>query len=563
MAQAKAKNTSTRSRRQERYKEMSVAEFFAKNRELAGFANPVRALYQTIRELVENSLDATDTHGILPEVRISIREVEVYSGDDGKARRRYKVTVEDNGIGVPPTVMANAFGRVLFSSKYVIRQTRGMYGLGVKAAVLYGQMTAGRPVEVISSTRGSDYVYMKKLFIDTRRNEPRVVEEGQWRKRGSWHGTRVSIYLEGDWSRARGKVLEYIKRTAVIAPYAEILVETPDGQVLFFPRSTTKMPNPPREAKPHPHGIDLEQIKMIIQSTKAGTLEDMLVEEFQSVGRVTARSFLESIGLRPDMNPRVLLKKDSRDLLTLLVDSMKSYTRFRPPRSDYLSPIGADLIRIGLRSVYGPEWVDAVTRSPRAYQGHPFIVEVGIGYGGKIPIRDEPQVLRYANKIPLIYEEREDVIYKVVSGINWKLYNVDMPAPLVVLVHIASTKVPYKGVGKESISDVPEIEAEVKNAVQEVARKLKTYMTRKRRQEEVRRKIITVAKYIPEVARSLAVLAKPPDKWSPPRPEEERRIMEALIRLVSRHVEVPELPGGEKRSAEEIVRSVIEEVKVE
>ena len=550
-------------RGRERYREMSVAEFFAKNKELAGFANPVRALYQTIRELVENALDATDTHEILPSIYISIREIESYTGDDGKVRRRYVVTVEDNGIGVPPTVMADAFGRVLFSSKYIIRQTRGMYGLGVKAAVLYGQMTAGKPVEITSSTINSDYVYMKRLYIDTRRNEPRVVEEGQWRKRGSWHGTRVSIMLEGDWSRARSKILEYIRRTAVIAPYADIAFEGPDGKLLVYPRTTTKMPPPPKEAKPHPHGIDLEQMKIILQTTSSKTLEDLLVNEFQSVGRITARSFLEYAGLDPGMKPRDLLKKENQDMLTTLVDSMKSYTKFRAPRSDYLSPIGEELIKIGLRRMFSPEWVGAVTRSPRAYQGHPFIIEAGIAYGGGVQVRDEPLLLRYANKIPLLYEEREDVAYKVVSGINWRIYNVEFPAPLVVLVHIASTKVPYKGVGKESISDVPEIEAEIRNAVQEVARRLKVHISRKRRQEEARRKVITIAKYIPEVARSLAVLSRPPNKWSPPREGEESKIIESLIRLVARNIEVPGIPGDGGMSPEDAIRRGIEETKVE
>lgn len=550
-------------KRGERYREMSVAEFFAKNKELAGFANPVRALYQTIRELVENALDATDTHEILPRIYISIHEVEAYTGDDGKTRKRYRVTVEDNGIGVPPTVMADAFGRVLFSSKYVIRQTRGMYGLGVKAAVLYGQMTAGKPVEVISSAVSSEYVYMKRLYIDTRKNEPRVVEEGQWRKRGNWHGTRVSIVLEGDWSRARSKILEYIRRTAVIAPYAEIVFEAPDGSIYYFPRETTKMPPPPREAKPHPHGVDLEQMKVILQTTTSKTIEDVLVNEFQSVGRITARAFLEYAGLNPKLAPRELLKKENQATLTRLVDSMKSYTKFRAPRSDYLSPIGEELIRIGLKRMFKPEWVGAVTRSPKAYQGHPFIVEAGIAFGGEIQPREEPLLLRYANKIPLLYEEREDVAYKVVSSINWRLYNVDFPAPLVVLIHVASTKVPYKGVGKESISDVPEIEAEMKNAVQEVARKLKIYLSRKKREEEVRKKIITIAKYIPEVARSLVILSKPPDKWSPPKPEEERMITESLVRLVARNIEVPDMEEDGKRDPEEIVRSVIEETKVE
>ena len=563
-ARAKAREGQSRQRQaRERYREMSVAEFFAKNKELAGFANPTRALYQTIRELVENALDATDTHGILPEIRVEIRErPELSPPGESKALPRYTVTVEDNGIGVPATEIANAFGKVLYSSKYVIRQTRGMYGLGVKAAVLYGQATAGQPVEVVSAPLGSPYVYMKRLYIDMKKNEPIIVEEAQWKKRGRWHGTRVSITLQGDWPRARSRIIEYIERTAIIAPYATITLITPDGKIYHYPRTTRKMPKPPREAKPHPHGVDLEQLKMIIKNTRAKTLMDMLVQEFQSVGQRTAEKFLANLGVDPALNPKRLLEKGNGKLLSLLADRMKTYPEFRAPRSDYLSPIGEELIVIGLRRMFAPEWVGAVTRSPKAYEGHPFIVEAGIAYGGAIKARDEPLLLRYANKIPLLYEEREDVSWKVVSRINWKLYGVDFPAPLVVLVHIASTKVPYKGVGKESISEVPEIESEIRAAVQEVARRLRVYLSRKKREAEVRRKIVTIAKYIPEVARSLAMLSKPPEKWEPPRPEEEKQIMEALVKIVAGNVEVP-VVDGEKPDPVKIVKLVIENVRVE
>ena len=543
----------------EKYRAMSPAEFFSRYKELAGFSNPTRAVYQTIRELVENALDATDTHGLLPVIRVIVRKAEGFEEEN-----RYTITVEDNGIGVPPTVMADAFGRVLYSSKYVIRQTRGMFGLGVKAAVIYGQQTAGRPVTVVSSMADSDYVYMKRLFIDINENKPRIIEEGQWRKKGQWHGTRVSITIEGDWRRARSRVIEYIKRTAIVAPYAEIHLETPDGEVYIFPRMTRKMPRPPREAKPHPHGVNLEQFKMILQSTTARTLKEMLVTEFQSVGARSAEAFLRDAGIRPNVSPKTLLRREYQSLLVRLVDKLRSYKGFRGPRSDYLSPIGEDLIELGLKRMFHPEFVSAVTRPARSYMGHPFIVEVGLAYGGSIPSKDEPILLRYANKIPLLYGEREDVSYKVISSVNWKNYYVEFPAPLVVLVHIASTRIPYKEAGKESIGDVPEIESEIRAGVWEVARRLRIFLSRKRREAEVRRKIITLAKYIPEVARSLAMISKPPEKWSPPRPEDEEKLVEALVKLVARNVELPNLPGvDDGTKAEDIVRMVIAEVKTE
>jgi len=547
------------SKPRERFTEISVAEFFSKNKELAGFSNPTRALYQTVRELVENALDATDSHGILPDIKVHIREVEPETED---RPARYEVTVEDNGIGVPKTVMAQAFGKVLFSSKYVIRQTRGMYGLGVKAVTLYAQTTTGRPVFVVSSQENSEYVYYQKVRIDVKRNEPLVAEDGQFLKRSSWHGTVVSAFVEGDWQRAKPKIIEYIRRTAVVAPYAEIWLVTPENEIYFFPRATKKMPKPPREAKPHPHGVDLEQVKVMLESTKAGNLLDFLKEEFQGIGDKTATEFLRSVGLRSDMSPKTLLRKDRAKELEEFVTKLRTFKGFRGPRSDYLSPIGEELIELGLTRMFKPEWVKAVTRPARAYQGHPFIVEAGIAFGGSIEPQEEPILLRFANKIPLLYEEREDVSYKVVTSVDWSRYGVQEPYQLAVLVHVASTKVPYKGVGKESISDVPELESEIRNAVLEVARSLRLYISRKQREEMVKEKLVTIAKYIPEVARSLAILSLPPEKLDKRYRELEARARELLISSISSSVEMPKI-DGRRADPRALVEAIIKGVEIE
>ncbi|MGC9072093.1 MAG: DNA topoisomerase VI subunit B, partial [Acidilobus sp.] len=489
---------------------------------------------------------------------VRIREVEPET-DERPAR--YEVMVEDNGIGVPKTVMAQAFGRVLFSSKYVIRQTRGMYGLGVKAVTLYAQTTTGRPLLVISSQEDSEYVYYEKIKIDVKKNEPIEVEDGQILKRSSWHGTIVKAVVEGDWTRAKPKILEYIRRTAIVAPYAEIWFITPEGEVYLFPRATKKMPRPPREAKPHPHGVDIEQVRAMIENTKTETILDFLKEEFQGIGDKTANEFLRNAGIRADTNPRSLLRKDRVKDLEDFVTKLRSFKGFRGPRSDYLSPIGEELIEIGLARMLKPEWVKAVTRPARAFQGHPFIVEVGVAYGGAIPPQEEPLLLRFANKIPLLYEEKEDVSYKVITSVDWSRYGVQEPYQLAVLVHVASTKVPYKGVGKESISDVPELESEIRNAVLEVARGLRIYISRRQREEMVKEKLITIAKYIPEVSRSLAILASPPTDIANYRRLEEK-IAGLLIDEVSSSVEMPKIDGREE-DPKEIVKRIIKGVELQ
>jgi DNA topoisomerase-6 subunit B len=482
----------------EKYKAISPAEFFYKYKEIAGFANPARALYQTVRELVENALDATDSHGILPDVKIVIQRAD-------PVQEFYRVTVEDNGIGIPPDIVPNAFGRVLFSSKYVLKQTRGMYGLGVKMAVLYGQMTTGRPIEVITSKREYRRIYFFKIRIDINKNEPIVLERGSWRKQRDWHGTIVSLTIEGDWGKAKARIKEYVNRTAIVTPYANIVMYTPDNEMVLYKRVIDVMPRPPREVKPHPYGVDLEMLKTIMESSKQSTILEALVENFQSVGEVTARDLLTRAGIDPSSSPSDLKEGD----LLKLINVMKTYSQYKPPSSSAISPLGAEVIKAGLNRMFEPEFVEAVSRRPSTYEGHSFIVEAGIAYGGKVPLSepDKPTTLRYANKIPLLYDEGSDVITSVVKeDITWENYLVSFPAPIVLLVHVCSTKVPFKGVGKESIADVPEVRREIKLAISEVARRLRGYLTAKQREFEAQRKVVHLAKYIPEIARSIEVI---------------------------------------------------------
>jgi len=238
----------------EKFTSLSPAEFFKRNPELAGFPNPARALYQTVRELIENSLDATDVHGILPNIKITIDLID-------EARQIYKVNVVDNGIGIPPQEVPNAFGRVLYSSKYVNRQTRGMYGLGVKAAVLYSQMHQDKPIEIETSPANSKRIYTFKLKIDINKNEPIIVERGSVENTRGFHGTSVAISIPGDWPKAKSRIYEYIKRTYIITPYAEFIFKDPEGNVTYYPRLTNKIPKPPQEVKPHPYGVDMGRNK--------------------------------------------------------------------------------------------------------------------------------------------------------------------------------------------------------------------------------------------------------------------------------------------------------------
>ena len=478
----------------EQYRQLSPSEFFYRNREVAGFSNPTRAVYQAVRELVENALDATEMHGILPDIKLELRE----EGDGSLT-----LAIEDNGIGIPSSEVPNVFGRVFYGSKYVLRQSRGVFGLGVKMVVLYAQMTTGRPVKVRTATARSKFVYEYEVMIDVEKNIPVIKSLKISRNDSKWHGTRVELSMRGNWVQAKKRVEEYVRRTALIAPYARISLEAPD-LVLRFERSVEKLPPAPKVGRPHPKGVDIEMLRMMVERSKRSTpLVEFLMENFDGVGPVTARKFCEWAGLNPEMKLRDLKVSD----LELLALKMQEFSGWRRPKASTLSPLGEELLAEGVRAVLNPEFVTAVSRAPSSYGGHPFVVEVALAYGGAIPPAERPLVLRFANRIPLLYDEGVDVSVKVVTEkIDWRTYKVEFPAPLAVVTHVCSTKVPFKGVGKEAVADVPEIESEIEAGVRECARRLRLHLSRLERLLEAKRWRVTVGKYVEDVSRALSYI---------------------------------------------------------
>ncbi|HDI46708.1 MAG TPA: DNA topoisomerase VI subunit B, partial [Candidatus Methanomethylia archaeon] len=488
----------------EKFQAISPADFFYRNREIAGFDNPVRATYTVIRELVENSLDACELYQIPPDIRVRLTRV---------SENVYQIRVEDNGIGVPYEHIPSAFAQVLFGSKYTLRQSRGIFGLGGKMAILYGQITTNSPVRVMSSTGGFEK-YFFELMINIQENKPIIRKREILPNNGRWHGTIVEFKFEGDYNRAKPKIIEYFRQTSIVLPYANITFIDPDGILYRFERVTDQMPPPPREVKPHPYGVDVETVKRMLNATKSSTLLDFLVNNFHRVGRAIALKFLKRAKLNPRLNPRSLMQKD----IVALVKAMRHFKGFLPPDASHLSPIGESLFLKGIIREFKPEFVKVVCRKPSSYGGHPFVVEAAIAYGGEIPPPSSPGdvlVFRFANKIPLLYDLHNDVTMKVIRRIRWSRYKVDLGStPIAFFVHICSTKVPYKTVGKEYIADQPEVEYEIEWALKTCARALRRYLSRKEKAVVAQKRFLVFEKYLPLIASFAADLAgreEPPD----------------------------------------------------
>jgi len=479
------------------FEEISPADFFYRNRDIAGFTNPSRAIFASIRELVENSLDAAELAEVPPDICVRLRY-----GEGGPDSGVYKLRVEDNGSGITSRHIPSAFGQVLFGSKYKLKQSRGTFGLGGTMAVLYGQITTHKPAHIISST-GSTKVYIYEIMIDIQRNKPIILERKILINKEQWHGTIVEFFLEGDYFRAMPKILEYLKQTALVNPYANITFVDPKGRLYKFSRVTTKMPPPPKETLPHPYGVDVETVKRLARMTSHRNMLDFMSAHFHRVSENIAHKFLEFAGIPKTKNPK---KLDSQEIVKL-VKTIRRFEGFRSPSASCLSPLGEELLKAGILKELKPDFVAVYQRKPSTYAGHPFIVETAMAYGGDIPKKDDFVLYRFANRIPLLYDEASDVSFRVMKSMNWRRYKVSQDMPIAVLVHICSTKIPYKTVGKEFIADRPEVKREILNGVREAARRLQRFLSKRENVEKERRRLNVFSKYLPKIAKFATELA--------------------------------------------------------
>jgi len=480
------------------FNEISPSEFFYRNRDLAGFTNPVRALYSSLKELVENSLDSCESAELLPEIFVNIQVDEDGPSEDPKF---YRLTVQDNGYGVPSGSLADAFGRVFYGSKFRLKQSRGVFGMGATMTLLYAQATTGRPSFVASSTTGRRY-HGLSMKIDIERNRPIILRRFEGRAYG-WRGTLVSATVLGDYQKAEGKVTSYLEQTAMAAPYASITFRDPYGHQMKLERVIDRMPKPPRETLPHPSGVDIETLRKMIRLWKGDDLLKFMFKNFQRVGPKTAEHFLKYAGLDPSISPRALGDEE----LSRLASALRNYEGFLPPDASYLSTLGHELLEAGVRRLLSPEFCITVVRRPEAYEGHPFVIEAAVAYGGP-KLKPGLTVFRFANRIPLLYDESSDVTWKILNSMDLRSYRVRPEDPVGVIVHVISTRIPYKTIGKEYIADRPEVEKGIRLALRDAFRALRNYLGRKERMVGVTRRANVYSKYMSIIAKLSTELAE-------------------------------------------------------
>ncbi|MFH1315966.1 MAG: DNA topoisomerase VI subunit B [Candidatus Woesearchaeota archaeon] len=479
-------------------REISISQFFEKNRHLLGFDNKRKALLTTVKEAVDNSLDACEEADILPDISVEIIDM----GND-----RFKVIVEDNGPGIVKEQIPKIFAKLLYGSKFhSMKQSRGQQGIGISASVLYAQLTTGKPAKITSRISKSSPTHYYELHIDTQKNKPEIVKDEtvEWKKD---HGIRIELDLEGSYLGGNQSVDEYLKETAIVNPHVSLIYTNPKAEQIVFPRASNKMPEKPKEIKPHPYGVELGILMNMLKTAESRTLQSFLTNEFSRVGSGTAKTICENAALLPNTNPQ----KMSRDMTEQLLEGIKKTKLISPP-TDCISPIKAEALEKGLRKEINAEFYTSITRPPSVYRGNPFIIEAGLAYGGDQSAEDSIKLLRFANRVPLQYQQSACSITKSVISTAWRSYGLgqgkgSLPSgPCTIVVHMASVWVPFTSESKEAIAHYPEIIKEIKLALQEIGRKLGSYIHKKKKVGIELKKRSYLEKYIPHVAIALKEL---------------------------------------------------------
>ena len=482
-------------------REISVSEFFERNKQILGYDSPTKALLTVVKEAVDNSLDAAADADILPDVSVEVRKTD---------KDEFLVAVEDNGPGIVKREVPNVFGRLLYGSRFFSRrQSRGQQGLGISGAVMYGQVTTGKATKIISKVEEDDVAYQVELIVDTKKNMPSKVREDRviWERA---HGTRVEVPLKGRYIGGKQSILEYLKATAIVNPHARITYTPPEGEMIVFERASEELPPKTKDIPPHPHGIELGTLMQMMKETKSYKLSAFLEEEFVRVSARVAKEICDAAGLDSETKPKSLNLEQAK----ALHEAMQTAKLMAPP-TDCLSPIGERLIKKGLKNVLGnlrPEfYAPPLTRDPSVYSGNPFQVEVGIVFGGDLPPDQPVEVLRFANRVPLMYQAGGCALTQAVARVDWRRYGLEQRGgeglpfgPAIVLVHVCSTKVPYTSEAKEAVATTDEIMSELDLALKECGRRLKTHLAKKAHRAKTREKFEIVQLILPRIAEKSA-----------------------------------------------------------
>jgi DNA topoisomerase VI subunit B len=538
-----------------RYDKKAESEFFVDNSALAGFTGE-RILYMAVRELIENALDSCEINHILPRISLSLKLLDETNG-------MWLISCEDNGIGIPSDKIPVAVCSFLTSGKYVEKQQRGLFGVGLKMIAAFSTKDTDHPLRIWSKSReeGSEYYFELRTDIGT--NKPIIITKKMQRGEDLYFdgesGFKIEAVLRARLSPiTKNKIYDYVSHTSIVNPYAVLVFQTDEGEVTFA-RRTTVMPEPAKEVLPHPADMDLKTLKKAIVNFmhQKTTLHGVLCNSFQKLSGGKAKEIIS----KANVAIKTADKYDEHELIKVV--NVCKQTRFHAPNTDHLSPIGEQILTAGMTSEYTivankgendkqiqsrlsikvlkPTLTEYSSRTC-VVNNRPTVVECGIAYGGDI---SSFKLFRFANKIPLLYDEGSDVARETVSeveinkmGISKKEVKEQFASagnrsdraveflPIHIFFHICSTKIPYKTAGKESIASEGELKRYMKACLAELYRKVSAQIRKELRMKEAESRLRLYKHYIPLIISAISESIE----------VDPQKLSEAFSQLAENHV---------------------------
>ena len=491
-------------------KQVAISEFFEKNKHFLGFDTLNRALITAVKEAVDNALDACEEARILPDIIVKITKLD-------NKKDILQLEVEDNGPGIPRASIEKVFGQLLFGSRFhAIRQSRGQQGIGITGVVMYSQLTTGDPTHVESKIAKEATAVSVDIGLDTRKNK--AIKSNQ--DRIDWgektHGLKVKTKMKAKYQRGRQSVWQYLRMTSIVNPHADILFIDPDGEKHHWQRVTERLPGRVEAIKPHPNGIELGQLQRLCSESSESRMTTFLRRTFSGVSGRAAKELCEVSELEEKLKPKSLSAQQVRALLEAFQGERllkgKPVKLLNPPTS-CLSPIEELLIKKGLSKTIDSKFVTTMTRAPSVTQGNPFQVEVGLIFGEGMAADKPVEILRFANRVPLMYQQGGCLLTKAIESVDWRQYGLDQAGgrgvpkgPAAILVHLASTNVQFTSEAKEALSDNETVMEEARKAMLEMGRGLRKHLEKQKKMGKTKEKFELINDIIPAIAEKSASL---------------------------------------------------------
>ena len=495
-------------------KQVAISEFFEKNKHFLGFDTLNRALITAVKEAVDNALDACEEARILPDIVVKITKLD-------NKKDILQLEVEDNGPGIPRASIEKVFGQLLFGSRFhAIRQSRGQQGIGITGVVMYSQLTTGDPTHVESKIAKEATAVSVDIGLDTRKNK--AIKSNQ--DRIDWgdkaHGLKVKTKMKAKYQRGRQSVWQYLRMTSIVNPHADILFIDPDGERHHWQRVTERLPGRVEAIKPHPNGIELGQLQRLCSESSESRMTTFLRRTFSGVSGRAAKELCEVSELEEKLKPKSLNPQQVRALLEAFQGERllkgKPVKLLNPPTS-CLSPIEELLIKKGLSKTIDSKFVTTMTRAPSVTQGNPFQVEVGLIFGDGMAADKPVEILRFANRVPLMYQQGGCLLTKAIESVDWRQYGLDQAGgrgvpkgPAAILVHLASTNVQFTSEAKEALSDNETVMEEARKAMLEMGRGLRKHLEKQKKMGKTKEKFELINDIIPAIAEKSAALLELP-----------------------------------------------------